>query len=682
VGASAFCIYGALRVDEILALVNKRGMVRNSISTALPYLRTVDSAISGARAGTLTPRDLSLYSGASWQAAMKHAAETLVYRNEGMRYLKAASNEADAKSGLTPVATFEAVITSIKQDRDNDVLHPEGAEVDPYAPLLWQHNPLEPIGKLTKVLSKSKDNVTAALAIADIPLGRDAAYLVEFGSLRISHGFRAHEFKPIKSGSDVVGFEVLKYDVMEVSLVSVPSNTDAVITAFARGKLTSPVCKSWGRSLYASRPIVVRGGFGGFKKAAANMAKVKAKPKTGRKLDTKASDDFEEQLAAAASTIVHSNDYGYCFYAQPDSAKEEYQVFWTAADSDGDGQTADGTPFTTMDDVKSILSNVPGVASVTIESEATPPKGEGWRMVYPEMRDWAEDSADDEQGNEDSEGSDESAEGQESEEGKGKKPKSKHALAGGKDSPVQGSFEAIASALSRMVFEYLNANGVPVDEKKNWVYVAATYADSVVVAVGENGTGRMTYYQIAYTMNGDDPVLSGKPIAVELNTVLQRVEDEANEEQPQEASGETDPAQAHAHPRLKMSWTIAKNPARQGLKGKLTRKDSSKLKEAQEHLEEAIGSGKMPSTIKTLVQRGADLVADVMKSDGSEATDEDTGSMEGLSGESRAIMAQARKAAAEKAPYALALALEALAAQICKEAKEADESQLVQLLTA
>src|SRR5262245_54604133 len=51
---------------------------------------------------------------------------------------------------LTPgsICDFEAVITSGRKDRDGDILEPSGAILDPQCPLLWQHLPTMPIGRL------------------------------------------------------------------------------------------------------------------------------------------------------------------------------------------------------------------------------------------------------------------------------------------------------------------------------------------------------------------------------------------------------------------------------------------------------------------------------------------------------------------------------------------------------
>jgi hypothetical protein len=101
-------------------------------------------------------------------------------------------------------------------------------------------------------------------AIADTALGRDAATLVEFEALRISHGFRPLKFERIASrtrGGPPEGFHVFTFEVMETSLVSVPSNRDAVVTAFSRQKLHSPLVKSWAGGLMAGRPVLVTSGW-------------------------------------------------------------------------------------------------------------------------------------------------------------------------------------------------------------------------------------------------------------------------------------------------------------------------------------------------------------------------------------------------------------------------------------
>lgn len=161
--------------------------------------------------------------------------------------------EAPTKS----IMVFANVITTPKKDRDGDRLRTEGATVDKSMPLLWHHMLPMPIGKMLKVLDHTKDRLLVASAIIDSPMGNDAAQLVEFGALRISHGFRPTKYELLSEKDG--GFDILEYEIMEESTVSVPSNTDAVITAFARGKLHDPTVKSWAKSYHDARPVQVAG---------------------------------------------------------------------------------------------------------------------------------------------------------------------------------------------------------------------------------------------------------------------------------------------------------------------------------------------------------------------------------------------------------------------------------------
>jgi hypothetical protein len=229
-----------------------------------------------------------------WARGIKEAERKLVYCDPGMVLLESDSGDTvtryEASEVTLPggqkvflampktekraanrpaikgsIMEFEAIITSNRRDRDGDVLEPDGANVDPKCPLLWQHTPYQPIGRLIEVTHRGKDQVRGRFAIADTPLGRDAATLVEFGALRISHGFLPTEFEELKATKgaanegDTIGWHVKKYDMMEISLVSVPSNVDANILQFDTRKLHHPLMKSFVEGLRRSRPVQVPG---------------------------------------------------------------------------------------------------------------------------------------------------------------------------------------------------------------------------------------------------------------------------------------------------------------------------------------------------------------------------------------------------------------------------------------
>lgn len=191
-----------------------------------------------------------------WAEALKNADRRLTYCNEEMDFFELDAKRTGTKLSEGSVMDFAAVITTTKQDRDGDILVSKGATVDPNAPLLWQHMPFEPIGVVRDSRIQAK-KVTGKFSIIDSPLGRDAAQLVEFGALRISHGFQVFDFEPLDD--DERGFKISEFEIMEVSLVSVPSNTDAVITAFSREKLHHPFVKQWAAAKFAARPVQKQG---------------------------------------------------------------------------------------------------------------------------------------------------------------------------------------------------------------------------------------------------------------------------------------------------------------------------------------------------------------------------------------------------------------------------------------
>lgn len=215
---------------------------------------------------------------------MKRAAGLLVYSNEDMgikaphecvktsafkefaaERIKAYGQKGTADIPKGTLMLFENVVTTAKQDRDGDVLRSEGADIDPMMPLLWQHVQIEPIGKMVKVLAQSEEGIVVLSAIVDVnPLSQDAAKMVEAGMLRISHGFRPLEFRMLELEQDEgktpdvetpqPGFDIKKFEIMEESLVSVPANTDAVITMYSQHKFASPLAKSWAKGFYDNRP--------------------------------------------------------------------------------------------------------------------------------------------------------------------------------------------------------------------------------------------------------------------------------------------------------------------------------------------------------------------------------------------------------------------------------------------
>ena len=151
---------------------------------------------------------------------------------------------------------LQHVITTPREDRDQDILLTEGAKLDPKAPLLWQHISTFPMGGVITTLQHDKKVLRVATALLDVnDLTSDAAKLIIGNALRISHGFRVldYEERLDDDGEPMFGFLIKAFEIMEVSLVSVPSNVEAEIELYAAGKLASPTFKSHAKRLFDNR---------------------------------------------------------------------------------------------------------------------------------------------------------------------------------------------------------------------------------------------------------------------------------------------------------------------------------------------------------------------------------------------------------------------------------------------
>ena len=258
---------------DFLEAIKKRGIPKTGrgIGLASSYVKTLATCADDKK---MLAKYFKMAGTTSWDDTIKSSDNVLVYRDEGMGVFGGFFGEAQKKFGeiqslpYTKGACldFGCVLTSKAKDRDGDILDPTGAELDPMMPLLWQHIPVEPCGKMVSVLDRNDYQVRTHFAIVDTELGRDAAQLVEFGALRVSHGFQPIKFKAFDEGGiefnpDPLnsGWMVHKFFVMEGSLVSIPSNTDCVIQCYSREKLHHPMVKMWAGKLYEGRPAQSNG---------------------------------------------------------------------------------------------------------------------------------------------------------------------------------------------------------------------------------------------------------------------------------------------------------------------------------------------------------------------------------------------------------------------------------------
>lgn len=268
----------AYELNDVLGSISQRATVdRWGIGVASQYVKSIYDGSPSAELAKLGDSD-------RWSGEVAGASQRLTYCDDEMG-VKSFSDGAGITAGS--ILEYDCVLSSRRRDRDGDILEPKGMEVDLKMPLLWQHLQMQPIGKHVAILSQDESFLKCKFAIADIPLGRDAATLVKFGALRKSHGFKPvpGEFEPVEilknakgevilndKGQPIVkGWHVKRATVYEGSLVSIPSNADGnmlrvyekqfdgIATAFSRDLLHDPLVKCWAKGLYDKRPVIVPG---------------------------------------------------------------------------------------------------------------------------------------------------------------------------------------------------------------------------------------------------------------------------------------------------------------------------------------------------------------------------------------------------------------------------------------
>jgi hypothetical protein len=259
-----------LLLKAVQARQGKSTPFNGGILTADRYVKTISECI-----GSNLCYRFAATKATSFGDLMVKAAKTLTYNNPDMAVEECygkkynwveRDHDGDERQFELPAKTlmaFRHVLTTPRKDRDGDIMRTQGAKIDPKMPLLWQHVHTLPIGKMVRVHEHDSNKLVLVSAIIDInELCHDSAVMIEAGMGRFSHGFRALEFSKIggvEAGEEDGGFDVKLFEVMEESLVSVPSNTDAetqeVLLSLAEGgKLKSPIMKEVGAALRVKRP--------------------------------------------------------------------------------------------------------------------------------------------------------------------------------------------------------------------------------------------------------------------------------------------------------------------------------------------------------------------------------------------------------------------------------------------
>jgi len=152
---------------------------------------------------------------------------------------------------------IRGIATTPDPDRVGDIVEPLGVSFTNPMPLLWQHDHKSPVGTVTF----DKPTKTGITFEARLPKVMEAGALrdrideawqsVKLGLVRaVSIGFRAVEYAFMDDG----GVRFVKSEVYELSLVTIPANADATITAIK--SIDAPLLAALGKEPKAAdRPV-------------------------------------------------------------------------------------------------------------------------------------------------------------------------------------------------------------------------------------------------------------------------------------------------------------------------------------------------------------------------------------------------------------------------------------------
>lgn len=188
---------------------------------------------------------------------------------------------------------FVGIATTPSTDRMGDVVEPMGAKYSLPIPLLWQHDRNLPVGTITSIkMTKNGIEVRGSIATVESPAGLVARLEEAWSSLKaklvrgLSIGFAPLEYAYMDNG----GVHFTKWDWLELSLVTIPANADATITAI----------KSYDSKLLAASGIVQKSVVRSEKPSGASAklktVSIKSTPPEGKQMN------IEEQIKGFEAT--------------------------------------------------------------------------------------------------------------------------------------------------------------------------------------------------------------------------------------------------------------------------------------------------------------------------------------------------------------------------------------------
>lgn len=119
--------------------------------------------------------------------------------------------------------TFSGWASTPGQDRQGDIVEPQGALYELPVPLLWAHRHDEPVGAIHQAHATSAGIRVNGKLTEAVPRAREAWALMQDGALALSVGFQALDSEPLPGG----GQRFTRWSWHELSLVSVPANPQA-----------------------------------------------------------------------------------------------------------------------------------------------------------------------------------------------------------------------------------------------------------------------------------------------------------------------------------------------------------------------------------------------------------------------------------------------------------------------